>query len=324
MIDDDSVAFKARGCSLLTKFLTPIHTCHSDLPGRTNLSSVFDDALTPCLLSLPAITPEDEALQILGVAYPALLLVLQTRYHIDSLADGPRKAPGREDQTAYISRVTKILRDNIVPSFHHISSTTPTAATQSYIASFPYPRLSTLLLNQLQIILQELGIHTVKYLQELVPVVYTTLINPFGTAYTPLLVAAVGAARAVILNAHPRIWRFRAELLAAFCECWLHVCEDDDESIKETPSRQAELRNLKNLLQGAVYLLKLAIDAAVNADGGKDLDGNQTNLVVDDGPVDINRECEELANADETLRELLFPDIDEGLPDDEYFRQLIF
>jgi hypothetical protein len=317
LIDDDSLAFKARGCRLLTKFLTPIHTCHSDLLRRTNLSSVFDDALTPCLLSLPTITPEDEALQILGVAYPALLLVLHTRYHVHSLEDGPSDAATEEDQTAYVSRITNILRDNIISSFHHISSTTPTAATQSYIASFPYPRLSTLLLNQLQIVVQELGIYTIKYLQEIISVVCTTLVNPFGTAYIPLLLAAVSATRAVILNAHPRIWRFRGELLAAFCECWFHVCEDA-ESIKDVTPAKEDLRNPKKLLQGAVYLLKMAVDAAINADSGNDLDGTQTNLANDDH-VDINRECEDLANADEVLRELLFVDIDEG-QDEEHFQ----
>lgn len=269
------------------------------------------------MLSLPTITPEDEALQILGVAYPALLLGLHTQYHIYLLEDGPSDAATEEDQTAYISRITNILRDNIIPSFHHISSTTPTAATQSYIASFPYPRLSTLLLNQLQIVVQELGIYTIKYLQEIISVVCTTLVNPFGTAYIPLLLAAVSAARAVILNAHPRIWRFRGELLAAFCECWFHVCEDA-ENIKDVTPAKEDLRNLKKLLQGAVYLLKMAVDAAINADSENDLDGTQTNLANDDH-VDINRECEDLANADEVLRELLFVDIDEG-QDEEHFQ----
>jgi hypothetical protein len=163
-------------------------------------------------------------------------------------------------------------------------------------------------------VVQELGIYTIKYLQEIIPVVCTTLVNPFGTAYIPLLLAAVSATRAVILNAHPRIWRFRGELLAAFCECWFHICEDA-ESIKDVSPAKEDLRNLKKLLQGAVYLLKMAVDAAINADSGNDLDGTQAN----DDHIDINRECEDLANADEVLRELLFVDIDEG-QDEEHFQ----
>ncbi|KAL1969758.1 hypothetical protein VTN77DRAFT_8311 [Rasamsonia byssochlamydoides] len=346
LIDDESLPFKTRGCNLLSKFLIPIRKCRSDLLRRTNLSSVFDDALTPCLLSLPTITPEVESLQILGAAYPALLEVLQTRYHMypsDALGE---RAPSQEDKAAYISRVAGILRNSVISSFHHVSSTTPTAA--SSLASFPYPRLSTFLLNQMGIFMAELGIHSTKYLQEIIPPLYSTLTNPFGTAYPPLLLAAVAAARAAILNAHPRIWRFRGELLGAFCDCWLHVLDEEknqvetrsrprpagSSSISSGSSQQEEellpaLAKLKKQLQGAVYLLKVSVDAVVQsskpttsqAAAGEAGEGEEEEnwAGLEDEDINIQKECEDLVRADEQLRELLFAEIPDDDNDDEYF-----
>ncbi|KAF5016567.1 hypothetical protein F66182_11711, partial [Fusarium sp. NRRL 66182] len=209
LVDDESLSFKYRGCNLLTKFLTPIRASNSDLLKRTNLSSVFDDALTPCLLSLPSITPEDEALRLLGVAYPALLLTLKTRYHVEGDSNPRQTATEQDEKKAYIGRLVTLLRDNVISSFHHVSSYSPASANEevSSLASFPYPSLSAFLLDQLTTIIQQIGIHTTKYLQEIVPVVYSTLSNPFGTALVPLLLAGLASTQAAILNAHPRIWR---------------------------------------------------------------------------------------------------------------------
>jgi hypothetical protein len=338
LIDDDSLPFKARGCDLLANFLTPIRECRSDLLRRTNLSSVFDDALTLCLLSIPTITPEDESLQLLGAAYPALLSVLQICYHRYPPSETPSgKAPSSspEDKTAYITRITSILRNNIIPSFHHVSSSTPTAISTSLLASFPFHRLSTFLLQQVDIFIFELGIHTTKYLQEIISLICSTLSNPFGTAYPPLLLAAVAATRAVILNAHPRIWRFRGELLGALCECWVHVCDEEgNKNHAPAATEKPALVKLKRQLQGAVYLLKMAVTSqqstAVSSEGKQNIAppaappgvGKEAAAAEEETEnVDIQNECENLANADEQLRELLFVEIsdDDDDDDNEYF-----
>lgn len=165
----------------------------------------------------------------------------------------------------------------------------------------------------------ELQIHTTKYLQEIVPLLYSTLTNPFGTAYPPLLLSAVTTTRAVVLNAHPRLWRWRGELFSGLCSCWLHVLEDEGEDEgqkragrqkqqeradkKGQVSRRTELDRLKAQLKAAVFLLKYALEnpaPILNA-----LDPGQV-----DAKENIGKELQALVDADEDLKELLFGDID--------------
>ncbi|GFF58158.1 hypothetical protein IFM51744_09456 [Aspergillus udagawae] len=303
LIDDDSVAYKTRGCILLTQLLKPIRESRSDILQRTNLASVFEDAVRPCLLSLASITPEDDAIKLLGVAYPALLSLLQTSYHTATPTSG-----ANSNRDKYISSVTRTLRENLISSFHHISSTNRTST--SSFASFPYPRLSTLLVDQMYPLLLELGIHTTKYLQEIVPLLYSTLSNPFGTAYPPLLLSAVAVTRAVILNAHPRLWRWRGEILGALCSCWLRVVEEESEiaeravkgrSTREDHETNTALTKLKKELRGAVYLLRFALENPAQADG----DASQL-----EAKAAIQKELQELVDADESLADLLLADID--------------
>ncbi|KAL2011288.1 hypothetical protein VTN00DRAFT_4006 [Thermoascus crustaceus] len=343
LIDDENLSFKTRGCNLLSQLLIPLREGKSDILRRTNLSSVFEDAVTPCLLSLPTITPENESIQLLGTAYPALLSVLKTRYQnaTSSAAAFPdtrssassRTLSAQEDKEAHLRGVTSMLRTSLIPSFHHISSTTPTV--DKSIASFPYPRLSTLLLDQLYTLVLELGIHATKYLQDIVPLLYTTLTNPFGTAHPPLLLAAVAAARAVVLNAHPRIWRWRGELLGALCECWLYVLEEEKQIAEQAErdrkrgreddpqkeNKMTEMEKLKKQLQGAVYLLKVAVSSiAAQSKDNNTVEGSSSpeeNWAGVDAEIDMEKELEELVKADEGLRGLLFADFS---PDDgEYF-----
>lgn len=317
MIDDESSSFKYRGCNLLIKFLTPIRASDSDLLKRSNLSSVFDDALTPCLLSLPTITPEEESLHLLGITYPALFLTLETRYHVDRDSKPAQTGTKQDDKKTYITRLITLLRDNVISSFHHVSSYSPTSAKDemSSLASFPYPKLSTFLLDQLTKIIQDLGIHTTKYLQEIVPVIYSTLSNPFGTAFVPLLLAGVATTQAVILNAHPRIWRYRGDLLAAICQCWINVSRDE-QSIKDM-KQKSQLQQVLLKLQGAVYLLKLSVRGVSSAKMGGDTTSSDLSEMLDEKDVNIDDDVKVLVDADEQLKELLQVDVDVDL--DDYF-----
>ncbi|KAF4763498.1 hypothetical protein N7455_009645 [Penicillium solitum] len=280
MVDDNNLPFKTKGCTLLTQLLQPIQESGSDILRRTNLTSVFEDAVTPCLLSLPSITPEDRSLDLLGAAYPALLSTLKTAYK------GPTQS--EKDKEAYTTSLAKILRSNLISSFHHVSSSTPASGST---ASFPHPRLSTFLLEKITIITNELGIHTTKYLQELVPVLYTTLSNPFGTAHPPLLLSAAAATQAVIKNAHPRIWRWRGEILSGLSSCWLHISEDSGASV-------AELAKLKRELQQTLQVLKLVLlnPVAIAADGPEP---EQVQV-----KENVEKEFQELVDADAKLKGL--------------------
>ncbi|KAF7716156.1 Uncharacterized protein PECH_005432 [Penicillium ucsense] len=303
LIDDNSLTFKRIGCELFSKVLQPIQKSGSDILLRTNLTSVFEDAIAPCLLSLPTITPEDDSLKLLGAAYPALLSLFQTAYE----APRPKSSKDQAEKAKekYIAKVTKILRSNLVSSFHHISSSTP--ATLSTSASFPHPRLSAFLVEWMIVFIKELGIHTTKYLQGLVPVVYAALCNPFGTAYPPLLLAATSATKFLVLNAHPRIWRWRGELLGALCACWLQIIGEKEDKEKESGKRNLtktrELELISKELQVTVFVLKKALQNPVPF-GSVEPDADQLHT-----REALQQELQMLIEADSELNGLLFADI---------------
>jgi hypothetical protein len=282
MIDDNNLPFKTRGCALLTQLLQSIQESNSNILRRTNLTSVFEDAVTPCLLSLPSITSEERSLEILGEAYPALLSTLRTTYK------GPSQS--EKDKGLFTNSLAIILRSNLISSFHHVSSSTP--AMGSATASFPHPRLSTFLLDKMAIVVNELGINAAKYLQELIPVLYTTLSNPFGTAHPALLLAAAVTTQAVIKNAHPRIWRWRGEILSGLSSCWLHVAEDSGESV-------AELTKLKHELQQTLRLLKHVLQNPVPVVAGV------PEPEQEQAKENMQKEFQELIDADAELKGLL-------------------
>jgi hypothetical protein len=303
LIDDNNLKFKEMGCELLIKILQPIHQSGSDILVRTNLTSVFEDAITPCLLSLPTITPEESSIQLLGAAYPALLSLFKTVYKTPSPKNS--KDQNEKDRETYAAKISKVLRSNLISSFHHISSSTATAISTS--VSFPHPRLSTFLLECITTFVKELGINTTMYLQEIVPVLYTTLSNPFGTAHPPLLFAAVSVTKFVILNAHPRIWRWRGEILGALCACWLHIVGEKEDREKQkgdkgSPS-MTELVKITRELQGAVYVLKHTLQNPVAVVKGEP-DADQLSA-----KEAMQQELQTLVEADSELEGLLFADV---------------
>lgn len=154
--------------------------------------------------------------------------------------------------------------------------------------------------------MKELGIHATKYLQEIIPVLYTVLSNPFGTAHPPLFFAAVCTTKTVILNAHPRIWRWRGEILGGLTACWIHIAEEKKEKERGGKGDKASVTVLVKLmreLQSAVFVLKHALqNPIVVVDGAPD--ANQ--LAAKEG---MEEELRELVEADAELECLLFADV---------------
>ncbi|KAJ5295656.1 hypothetical protein PENANT_c001G00043 [Penicillium antarcticum] len=236
MIDDSNMCFKTMGCELIKNLLRRVKACKSDILQRTNLTSVFEEAITPVLLSLPSITPEESSIFCLSEAYPALLALFQTAYQ------NPTSKNKAKDTEKYYNSLSKVLRSNIISSLHHISSSTPAAASTQ--TSFPYPRLSAQLITMAGLFVEELGINTVKYLQDLIPIFYTTLSNPFGfeVSHLGLTLSAAMVLQGVIKNGHPRIWRWRSELLSGLSTAWIHAAEDTSTSDEEKGMLEHELK----------------------------------------------------------------------------------
>ncbi|OJD26002.1 hypothetical protein ACJ73_02619 [Blastomyces percursus] len=324
LIDDEALSFKAKGSELLSKFLAPLEQSNSDILQRTNLDSVFQDAIKPCLLFLPTITPEPESIHLLQHAYPALLAVIRTRFTSPPLqatstplrSAQPKSKQDTESQKR-VESLTHLLRHGILHSYHHTSNPRPIENTS--ISSYPYPRLSTFLLSQLPPVLSELGIHTTKHLQDLVPMISATLSNPFGTAFPPLLAAAVEATRMLVLNAWPRIWRWRAEILGGLCSCWLHICDDLVDigmgiSGDNGSGQKAELLQVQGALKVVVAVVRIEIEECV----GPAMEETGSKIGEQGGDkggkgqiIDVDSEFGKLVQGDTRLSGLLI--------DNEYF-----
>lgn len=135
LIDDTSIKYKVKGCNLLAIFL---QRCPSLLLERTGLGEIFENAVTPCLLSLPSLTEEADSLEMLKVAYPALTSLALVRF-----SDGQRQA-------AKVKALDKILRDGVL---------------KGYAQAGERVRIGKLLVNEMTVLVKELGIESVKHLK---------------------------------------------------------------------------------------------------------------------------------------------------------------
>lgn len=289
-IDDENIAYKAAGCRLLEVALRPLEQAGSDILRRTNLDSVFQDALSHCLLSIPTITPEKESVYLLSFAYPAIFTVIRTRFSAvtkyqqcpDKPLNTKSKADLEKDSQLRIESLSRLVRHHIISSYLHTSSPRPTEDTS--ISSYPHPSLSTLLLKQLAEAVTSLEIEAAKYLQDIVPLLSSTLTNPFGLAYVPLLIAASQCYQSVILNCWPRLSRWRGDILAGICTCWLRLCDEKEDGVSSNDEEPNDREHLRSILKRLVILLK---------------------AIEFDKVSDFEAELKELVDADDRLETLL-------------------
>lgn len=293
LIDDEGIAWKARGCDLLCRLVQSLDRVDSNILRRTNMDTVFQNALSPCLHSIPTTTPEGRSIHLLNAAYPALFAVLRTRYPKPLRSALPKtaarevnrdlaKKAAQEAQSRELC-FTKLIRNDIISAYKHTSSPRPSEDTS--ISSYPHPRLSTLLLDQLTISIFEMGTYTGKYLQDIIPILCPTLANPFGTAYVPLLDAAARCTRAVLYSGWPRIWRWRGEILDGVCKCWLQLGAEEED-------KDGSFTALRESLKKTISLLRVVIT-------------QKTDLKAINEKIDFQAECQQLVDSDDGLKGLL-------------------
>ena len=137
LIDDTSTKYKVKGCNFLAIFL---QQCPSLLLERTGLGEVFENFAIPCLMSLPSLTEEVESLEILKAAYPALISLALVRF------------PDERHRVAKVNAFDKILRDGVLKGFAQAGE---------------HVEIGKLLVNQMSIVVKQLGIESVKHLKVL-------------------------------------------------------------------------------------------------------------------------------------------------------------
>ena len=135
LLDDEDIDIKIKGCEFLSRLLaiTP-----NSLLQRTGLGEVFHNTLTPCLSHLPSLTPECQSLQLLNAVYPTLIELTRVRY------------PQGQAQELKFRCLDNILRFGIL---------------RGYTYAGEYVNIGEMLLQQLKIVVHEMGIKSVKYLK---------------------------------------------------------------------------------------------------------------------------------------------------------------
>ena len=99
---------------------------------------MFENAVIPCLMSLPSLTEEAESLETLKAAYPALISLALVRF------------PDKKHQAAKVKALDKILRDGVL---------------KGYAQAGEHVRIGKVLINEMAVIVKELGIESVKHLK---------------------------------------------------------------------------------------------------------------------------------------------------------------
>lgn len=217
LVDDASTLFKIRGLELLILFLTRVP---SPLLERTGLGEVFQNALMPCLLYLPSLTPENESIVILEKTYEALFAL------------NHRLFPGHKPRGSRIKGFDKLVRDGIFKGYAHAGENV---------------RIAELLVKKMTDLVNEMGIDSAKHLKvkpslppsgaprnliwnfltttlkRIIPLLSQVLSAPFAIAYPPLLKASVHAIDAVLINVWPRVAYHRGELLEGLLVCWCRI-----------------------------------------------------------------------------------------------------
>jgi hypothetical protein len=251
LLDDTSTPIRSRGLQILSLFLPKLT---SKLLAQTGLGEVFEDAISPTLLYLPSITPLEESVQLLPAAYKALFVLGDVRFSL-----GEEKA-----EKGRIKFFDKIMRKGVLMGYLHANE---------------HPPIVEILTSQIATIVAKMGIHSVKYLKDILPILSTVLTDPFGAARPSLLLAAMKALQVTMMNCWPRMSEpvHRMEIIKALVLCWRAVGDD-----VERQTREKMLSDVRDELKITGRLLVTAVEEE----------------------VDIRSDLEPLVNADPGIRVL--------------------
>ncbi|KAI0173324.1 hypothetical protein GGR52DRAFT_381226 [Hypoxylon sp. FL1284] len=242
-------ALRVRALGLLRAFWA---RCPAGLMRRTGLADVFEQAVFPALLCLPTLTPDDESLEILGAAYPALiemagLVADLPEADLSSLETTSPDAASKQQQKQELTQaqrnlLDKIVREGILVGYHHARE---------------HIQIVGLLCEMLVCIINGMGILAVKHLKEFIPMASDILTDPFGTKYPPALLSASKMLQAILRTCWPRMTHYCNEIINMLMLCWLNI--DDEDSL---PPESPIASELKSELTKTADILSAVMKAA--------------------------------------------------------------
>ncbi|KAF5617297.1 tRNA nucleotidyltransferase [Fusarium sp. NRRL 25303] len=196
LVENESTKTKVRGLKTTREF---INKCPAQVLQTTGISRVFAEVTFPLLLYLPSVTPEEESMTILILAYDVLIKLAQSTGDTNSI----------ERRRLF----DKILRDGVFAGYFHASQHT---------------RIVQILLQKVTAVINSLGIHTIKHLTPLLSMVSLVMTDPFAVSYPLTLIAATQTMSAIITNSWPRIreTEHMENVARILSLCWLNVSEE--------------------------------------------------------------------------------------------------
>ncbi|ETS83339.1 hypothetical protein PFICI_05215 [Pestalotiopsis fici W106-1] len=216
LLDEARTDVKVRAMRIFSAFWA---RCPPGLMARVGLANVFEQAIFPAVLFLPTLTPEDESIRILNVAYPALFQIAGLPYPENVIGE-PVKQP--EFTEAQRKMLDTIIRQGLLVGYHHANE---------------HIRLTELFCNKATSIVNGMGILSVKHLKNLLPMVAEIMTEPFGTKYPPALLAANQLIQTIMRCCWPRIGCYGTEIIRILTTCYLHI-EDEDSFPSGSPSKE--------------------------------------------------------------------------------------
>ncbi|CAO2654688.1 Nn.00g114210.m01.CDS01 [Neocucurbitaria sp. VM-36] len=256
MIDDIDVGYKAKGCHLLGLLIERLRRPSGEdsstqkpasardpanVLQRNGYHSVFADALFPLFTHIPSLTPERDSVILLKEVFPALTsLALLLPMGIDKTGSRQPHSSKSDTRNHFLD---KILRDGTLSPLAHFS--TPSA----------YPELATIILTHLSLILDHMGIESVKHVANLVPLLSAVLQEPFALSHKRLLLASLTALQSVMANAWPRVGGYRGEMMMGLCLCWGRCVEERKKGVNQ------ELEDVMKQIKEMVTMLDAVMQA---------------------------------------------------------------
>lgn len=213
ILDDVSIKYKIKGCSLLILLLK---VAPAALLERSGLGEIFQNTLMPYLLYLPSLTPVEESIPLLDAVYAALIALTNARYNTTETTAQKTKS------------LDSIFRYGILKGHAHAGENV---------------RIATLLMYKSTDLINAMEIYCVKHLKDLLPLISATLTAPFATAYPPLVEAALQTLRAVIINGWPRVSFHKGEILEGLVICWCRI-DDEEEPTAELLGIQMGIQDI--------------------------------------------------------------------------------
>ncbi|KAM7186884.1 mitochondrial CCA tRNA nucleotidyltransferase [Rhypophila sp. PSN 637] len=259
LTDDSSAAVRSRGLHILSKFL-------AKFPSKTlldtGLAQVFEDAVFPALSYLPSLTPEDESVRLLAPAFEALRILarkVSSPTSTNAAAGKSISATGTTSKEKEHKLLDRVLREGVFPAYFHAKE---------------HVRIVEVLCQQTVLVLQQMGIHAVKHLKDLILMISTIMTNPFAPLSPSTLVAAIKALQATLAICWPRLCAspWQDETLNALVMCWLNVHDfEQDQPQPKTSNQTAEIKQQLTVSASALNaVLKTRAGAAATSDPQQD------------------------------------------------------